>query len=379
MSRTSHVIGGLIAGLALLLAAVFAPGVAGAESNGGVRVMPLGDSITDGFNVPGGYRINLWQSLVSGGYRVDFVGSGFNGPSSLGDHDHEGHSGWRIDQIDAQIVNWLRTYTPRTVLLHIGTNDMYNSSGAPARLGTLLDRIFSTAPDTYVFVATIIPMSGRDNEVRGFNAAIPGLVQTRANAGRRIYLVDMYSRLTTSDLADGVHPNAGGYNKMAAAWYSALRSVPGSLEGGSPTPTATPTVTPTVTPTPTPTSGTSFRLRNEGAGRCVDSPNSATANGTQLQVYDCHTNANQRFTHTSGRQLQLLGKCLDVPTGGGSGTRIQLYDCHTGTNQQWVFNSNGTVTSVANNLCLSVTGTGNTSGVTVATCNGQATQRWTRA
>src|SRR5690349_12885605 len=85
-------------------AGVVAAGTANAESNGGVRVMPLGDSITDGFNVPGGYRVGLWQRLVSGGFSVDFVGTGFNGPASLGDHDHEGHSGFRIDQIDASIV-----------------------------------------------------------------------------------------------------------------------------------------------------------------------------------------------------------------------------------------------------------------------------------
>ena len=56
----------------------------------------------------------------------------FNGPANLGDHDHEGHSGWRIDQIDANVVDWLRTTTPRTVLLHIGTNDMLqNYTPAP--------------------------------------------------------------------------------------------------------------------------------------------------------------------------------------------------------------------------------------------------------
>src|SRR5690242_12081668 len=64
--------------------------IAAAESNGGVRVMPLGDSITEGTQVPGGYRIGLWQRLSNAGYRVDFVGSQYNGPSSLGDHDHEG-------------------------------------------------------------------------------------------------------------------------------------------------------------------------------------------------------------------------------------------------------------------------------------------------
>ncbi|MEU3166315.1 endo-1,4-beta-xylanase [Streptosporangium sp. NPDC006930] len=159
----------------------------------------------------------------------------------------------------------------------------------------------------------------------------------------------------------------GNGNKKAA-----YTSVLNALNAANPNPNPTPTVTPTVTPPP----GTSFRLRNEAAGRCVDSPNSATANGTQLQIYDCHTNPNQQFTYTSGRQLQILGKCLDSPTGAGSGARVQLYDCHSGNNQQWNRNSNGTVTSVANNLCLSVTGTGNTSGVTIASCNGQSTQRW---
>ncbi|MDI5943697.1 GDSL family lipase, partial [Micromonospora sp. DH15] len=43
-------------------------GPASAESNGGVRVMPLGDSITEGTQVPGGYRIGLWQRLAAGRY-----------------------------------------------------------------------------------------------------------------------------------------------------------------------------------------------------------------------------------------------------------------------------------------------------------------------
>src|SRR5689334_447850 len=124
-------------------------GPASAESNGGVRVMPLGDSITDGIQTPGGYRIGLWQRMAAGGFRVDFVGTQFNGPASLGDHDHEGHPGWRIDQIDANIVGWLRATTPHTVLLHIGTNDVlqnFNLSTAPNRLSTLIDHITATVP-----------------------------------------------------------------------------------------------------------------------------------------------------------------------------------------------------------------------------------------
>ncbi|WP_328653810.1 cellulose binding domain-containing protein [Micromonospora sp. NBC_00330] len=241
-----------LAAVAAMVAAVpIATTPASAESNGGVRVMPLGDSITDGFNVPGGYRIELWQRFTAGGYRIDFVGSQFNGPASLGDHDHQGHSGWTIAQIDANVVNWLRATNPRTVLLHIGTNDMYgDTSGAPSRLATLVDRITNTAPNADVFVATIIPKSGADNQVRGYNAAIPGIVQSRAAAGKRVHLVDMYRALTLSDLADGVHPNATGYRKMAAAWYDALRTVPGSIGGDTPPTTPPPTTPPPTTPPP---------------------------------------------------------------------------------------------------------------------------------
>jgi len=35
------------------------------------------------------------------------VGSLSNGPNSLGDKDHEGHSGWRIDEIASSINGWL--------------------------------------------------------------------------------------------------------------------------------------------------------------------------------------------------------------------------------------------------------------------------------
>lgn len=150
----------VMATTALFLSALLPGTPAAAESNGGVRVMPLGDSITEGTQVPGGYRIGLWQRLSAGGYQVDFTGSQYNGPAALGDHDHEGHPGWRIDQIDANIVTWLRNTGSHTVLLHLGTNDVlqnYDVGRAPARLSGLIDHITATAPDAEVFVAMITP------------------------------------------------------------------------------------------------------------------------------------------------------------------------------------------------------------------------------
>jgi len=232
----------LVAGIAAALAATTAP--ASAESTSVVKIMPLGDSITDGFTVPGGYRIDLWQRLAAGGYAVDLVGSAFNGPASLGDHDHEGHSGWRIDQIDASVVGWLQASSPDTILLHIGTNDLTQNvdpANAPARLSALIDKIRATEPAVELFVAQIVPSAdpSLESRVQAYNAAFPGIV---AQKGPRTHLVDMHSAITTADLADGLHPNAVGYDKMGARWFSALQSVPGSLVGSGEPPVVVPVI-----------------------------------------------------------------------------------------------------------------------------------------
>jgi lysophospholipase L1-like esterase len=354
--------------LATVLAAALAgagvvlqSGPAAAESNGGTRVMPLGDSITEGTQVPGGYRIGLWQRAASAGYRLDLVGSQFNGPSTLGDHDHEGHPGWRIDQIDANITGWLRTTTPRTVLLHIGTNDIlqnYNVAGAPARLSTLLDRIKAAAPSADVFVATLIPLSnaGQESAARGFNAALPGIVSGK---GSRFHLVDMHAALTTADLIDGVHPTAGGYDKMAATWYAALRSVAGSIGD--------------------PGSSSGAALVGTGSGRCLDVPNGSTANGTQPIIWDCSGGANQRWTY-DGQTLRALGRCLDSPTGATAGAKAQLWACSGAANQRWTFTSGGTIRNSQSGLCLDVSGNATANGTAVAlwTCTNAPNQLWTR-
>lgn len=352
-----------LAAVAAMVAAVpIATTPASAESNGGVRVMPLGDSITDGFNVPGGYRIELWQRFTSGGYRIDFVGSQFNGPASLGDHDHQGHSGWTIAQIDANVVNWLRATNPRTVLLHIGTNDMYgDTSGAPSRLATLVDRITNTAPNADVFVATIIPKSGADNQVRGYNNAIPQIVQSRAAAGKRVHLVDMYRALTLSDLADGVHPNATGYRKMADAWFAALRTVPGSIGGDTPPTTPPPTTPPPTTPPPTtpPPSGDcrvtyTVNAWNSGltASVSVTNTSSAPVNGWALA-----------FTLPAGQSITSGWNATYSPSSGAVTARNVSYNAtiapntsvdigfqatHTGgTGRPSAFTLNGTACTVA--------------------------------
>ncbi|WP_030904961.1 SGNH/GDSL hydrolase family protein [Streptomyces sp. NRRL F-5126] len=232
MSRRSMILGGALTAAGIVLGGGAASAAIPGTSNGGVRIMPLGDSITDGYTpYPGGYRVKLWQLLAAGGYKVDFVGSQTNGPAELGDHDHEGHPGWRIDQLDANIATWLGQSDPRTIMLLIGTNDLnqnHDIAGAPARLSALIDHIRALKPQTYLFVATIPPQSNStlQSRVVAYNSRIPGIV---AGKDSHVRLVKMYDALTTADLADGIHPTKAGYEKMAPVWYNALRSVPSSL------------------------------------------------------------------------------------------------------------------------------------------------------
>lgn len=197
-----------------------------------VRIMPLGDSITDGMQVPGGYRTGLWQFMAADGTPPDFVGSAASGPAQLPERENEGHPGWRMGQIYLRARGWLLKQRPEIVLLDIGTNDILQDKEldrAPSRLSRLLDLITATLPDVRVYVASIGPFARPANEARAgrYNAAIPGIVRALALKGRHVQMVDMHSALRRSDLSsDGIHPDGGGYSKMAARWYSALTSSP---------------------------------------------------------------------------------------------------------------------------------------------------------
>ncbi|WP_305788081.1 glycoside hydrolase family 27 protein [Symbioplanes lichenis] len=124
---------------------------------------------------------------------------------------------------------------------------------------------------------------------------------------------------------------------------------------------------------------TTSALVGSGSGRCLDVPQSTTANGTQPVVWDCSGAANQQWT-SSGATLRALGTCLDAPLNATAGAKAQLWDCNGGANQDWTFNTNGTISNRQSGLCLDVNNNGTANGTTVLlwTCTGAANQIWTR-
>jgi predicted neuraminidase/lysophospholipase L1-like esterase len=208
--------------------------------------MPLGDSITHGSGGPTGYRGVLYESLTNGGYDVDFVGGETGNSEGMTDPDHEGHSGWRTDEIRDNINSWLNDNPAEIILLHIGTNDISDEQSAEEianEIADVLDNIDvwenANGADVWVILARIV--NRRDHtgslgqETTALNDQIQSLADARSAAGDKLMVVDMESALDyPGDMNGSVHPNESGYGKMAVVWYNALNSfLPQYCSGGT--------------------------------------------------------------------------------------------------------------------------------------------------
>ena len=200
--------------------------------------MPLGDSITQGDQNHRSYRYFLWKKLLDAGVPVDFVGSmkvNFNGdpewPDYLGrsfDRDHEGHWGWRTDEVLEKLPQWLELNRPDIVLLHLGSNDMFYSNSLEStieELRTVVEQLRTANPEVTVFLAKILPADRQNEEITLLNEAITVLSKELQRPQSAVYLVDQNSDFSvTDDTYDGVHPDASGEEKMASRWLTALKS-----------------------------------------------------------------------------------------------------------------------------------------------------------
>ncbi len=197
-----------------------------------IRIMPVGDSITCGSNVAGGYRLELYRLLTAAGYNVDFVGTQASAcyTNALPDADHEGHSGWRIDQIDSIIVGVFNQIAdPDILLLLIGTNDFgqgYDITNAIHRLNALVGKMATNRPFCKIIVANLLERGEPQNSqiTNLFNPFVPGLVASNAALGREVYFDDLRSDVPLADMPDKLHPNATGYAKMATNWFNVITS-----------------------------------------------------------------------------------------------------------------------------------------------------------
>lgn len=230
------------------------------------RIMPLGDSITEGVLSSGqpaypqraGYRRQLLQRLNDTGYTFDFVGSRNYGNALLSDADNEGHGGFNPIELRTGankpdpdgngpetadnypgIFQALESNPADIILLHAGTNPS-PSGFQPNEVTNLANAINnwetqgSNGVPTTVLLATIVRSENNPNP-----GVHPALNASSFNTTLRfladrddINLVEMENLLRQpSDFgADSIHPNTSGYNKMGDRWFEALTGEGGPLK-----------------------------------------------------------------------------------------------------------------------------------------------------
>ncbi len=357
-----------VIGAALLL------GVSAQAQSVGLRLMPLGDSITRGYrsSTDDGYRGPLYSALKKRGIALDFVGSQRAG--AMFDPDNEGHNGYRINQIAQLVDATLAIYHPNVVTLHIGTNDIkdnYQVPTAPQRLASLIDQIIAADPHVTILVAQLVCTANPSNQAltETYNGKIPEIVQSRAKAGKHVYMVSMKA-LTKADLDDGLHPNDGGYQKMADAWDTALQQ---AIADGKVAPVEFAGV---------------FEIQNQESGLVVDVSAGSTDSGATVIQWPSGGNSNQswNFIPTSDGYYQIRnafsGQDLNVTAASKeSEAKIVQWPFGTESNDQWLpaRQANGSYTFSNRNsgLLLDNPG-GSTQGAQLdqANANGAANQKF---
>lgn len=195
------------------------------------RIMPVGDSITEGGATFANYRLPLLQKLREAGVSVRYVGSR-QGASPLGPLAHEGYGGKNSRFLLATVPAQLAKHPADIVLLHACHNhftDQKPIAGIVADHEALIEAFRKANPEIRIYVARPIP-SGKLPKY----FYLPPLGDALAQMAKRLHsqkqpviLVDQATGFDPKKdtIADLVHPNEQGAEKMAQRWFEALKPV----------------------------------------------------------------------------------------------------------------------------------------------------------
>lgn len=207
---------------------VFIGWARGAEGAAPVwRIMAVGDSITEGGATFSVYRPLLAEKLRAAGVAVEFVGTRGTAPLR-----HEGYGGKTIEFVAATVPAHFAQTPADVVLLHGGHNHFVEEKPIPGIVAATerwIADLRALNPRVIVLVAQVIP-SGKlpkYSYIPELNVALAQLVTRLHTAAQPVLGVDQATGFdwNTDTIADHVHPNAAGAEKMAQRWFAALQPI----------------------------------------------------------------------------------------------------------------------------------------------------------
>ena len=224
-----------------------------------LKVLAVGDSITDDCSIIGAWRQYLQPLLETNGYPFTFLGR-FSSTSSstFTKVKHEGICGAVIaapglmttavhnyagpdTYLQKTLMDGLVTNTPNLVLIFMGANDIGRGRSpylvATNHLPTFLDSIFAKLPAANIIVTKPTTLQSANvgtplyssfaTNVPIYNTMLQSMINARRAQGQNVFLADMFSVVDgrTMFQPDYLHPNAAGLNAIAKEWLFRIDAI----------------------------------------------------------------------------------------------------------------------------------------------------------
>jgi acetyl esterase/lipase len=205
--------------------------LAGAAEQKIYRILPVGDSITEGSGTFSNYRYPLWEKLFAAGYLIEFVGSR-SSDTRVGPLRHEGYGEKNTEFLVGVVERYFHTNSADILLIHSGHNHTNTEAPVPgivAATEKMIRAARGANPKVTVLVAQVIT-SGKLPKyeyIPELNVELGKLAGRMNSPESPVIAVNMADGFDwrTDTIADHVHPNAIGADKMAAKWFAALTNV----------------------------------------------------------------------------------------------------------------------------------------------------------
>jgi beta-glucanase (GH16 family)/lysophospholipase L1-like esterase len=199
------------------------------KSDRPVRIMGMGNSLTEGSATHQTYLYPLRDILAAAGYNAEFIGPREN---RFNAHPvrHAGFSGRTAEFLESVTDSIYRIYPADIVLLHAGHNHFDTEkpvSGIVVANRSIINKILNINPSAKIFVAQVIEVGKlpKYSYIPELNDSLAAMVSALYDP--RVVLVNQAAGFDWKihTIEDKVHTNDAGAKQMAQTWFDVLKTL----------------------------------------------------------------------------------------------------------------------------------------------------------